>query len=247
MLERVAGIIIKTQDYRETHKIVTVFSEKHGKFTAIAHGAKKTNSRMAAITQPFIYVDFLVYFSRGLSTIQQGEIIHSYRGIRESIEKTTYASYIAELTDKTIPSREPDAYIFNQFKRTLSWISEHQDAMIPIIMYELKVFQRGGFAPIVDHCVLCNRSNLIKVFSIVEGGLLCQNCQSKDLQAFPLSIALIKLLPILANVGLERVGTITVKRENITRLRQILDEYYDRYGGYYLKTRHVLRQLDMLL
>ncbi len=36
------GIILKTQDFKETHKIVTIFSKRIGKFSAIARGAKKT-------------------------------------------------------------------------------------------------------------------------------------------------------------------------------------------------------------
>ncbi len=41
MLEKMQGIVIKTQDYGETHKIVTLFSNKLGKIAAIARGAKK--------------------------------------------------------------------------------------------------------------------------------------------------------------------------------------------------------------
>lgn len=77
MLENLKGVVIKTQSYGETHKIVTVFSEKIGKFSGVARGANRPRSRMAAVTQPFIYGNFLVYLSQGLSTIQQGEILNS--------------------------------------------------------------------------------------------------------------------------------------------------------------------------
>src|SRR5690625_6512796 len=73
MLEKIEGMIIKTQDYSETHKIVTIYSGKVGKFSALARGAKKPKSKMAAVTQPFIYGAFLIYLNKGLSTIQQGE------------------------------------------------------------------------------------------------------------------------------------------------------------------------------
>lgn len=246
MLERVTGFIIKTQDFRENNKIITIFSKRFGKFSALARGAKKPNSRMAAITQPFIYGEFLVYLSKGLSTLQQGEIVNSHRDIREDIHKTTYASYIAEMTEKTLPEKEPHSYIFNQFKQTLLWIEEHRDAMIPIMMYELKLYQIAGIRPIVDRCALCSNNKNLKVFSIVEGGVLCAECRQRDRHAIKLSPAMIKLLPLFMTVDLERVGNITVRKDNQQRLRHILDEYYDRYGGYYIKSRNVLRQLDLL-
>src|SRR5699024_5062164 len=113
--KKINGVIIKTQDYSETHKIITIFSNKIGKFTAIARGAKKPKSRMAALTQPFIYCEFLVYISKGLSTLQQGNSLNSFRSIREDIFKSAYAAYIAELTDKLMDSHSPDSYLYEQF------------------------------------------------------------------------------------------------------------------------------------
>lgn len=40
MLEKINGIIMKSKDYGETHRIVTIFSKKFGKITALARGAK---------------------------------------------------------------------------------------------------------------------------------------------------------------------------------------------------------------
>ncbi|MFD2046095.1 DNA repair protein RecO [Ornithinibacillus salinisoli] len=246
MLEKIEGIVIKTMDYGETHKIVTIFSRKIGKFSALAKGAKKTKSRMAAVTQPFIYGQFLVYVNSGLSSIQQGEIIQSFRTIREDIIKTAYLAYITELTEKLIDDQSPDSYLYDQLYQTVSWIAENEDVDIPIIMYELKLFAKGGFAPILDKCVHCGTTENLSAFSIVEGGLLCRKCLYKDQQAISLSIALIKLLHMFSRIGLEQVGKISVKPENKLLLRKLLDSYYDRYGGYYLKSKRFLSQLDLL-
>lgn len=247
MLEKIEGIIIKTQDYGETHKIITIFSKKIGKFTAIARGAKKTKSRMAAVTQPFIYGEFLVYVNTGLSTIQQGEIVNSLRPIREDIIKTAYAAYIMELTDKLLDSRVPDAYLYDQMYLTMCWIAEHEDSEIPMMMYELKLFKKGGFAPTVDQCVHCgNKDRAPFSFSIGEGGLLCQACRHIDGQAILLPHSIAKLLHLMSSVGIERIGSISVKKENKQLLRQLLDAYYEQYGGYFLKSKNFLKQLDLL-
>ena len=246
MLEKLDGIIIKTQDYGESHKIVTMLSKQLGKLSGIARGAKKPKSRMAAVTQPFIHGNYLVYVNKGLSTIQQGEIVDSFRNIREDIIKTAYAAYIAELTDKLLESRQPDIYIYDQFYRTLTWISNHDEITIPILMYEIKLYQKGGIGPIVDRCVQCGQRDRLVSFSVMEGGLLCEGCQTTDSQAIRLPQSLIKLVYIMANIGLERVGNSDVKQQNQALLRKMFDDYYDRYGGYYLKSRKFLQQLDSL-
>lgn len=246
MLEKVTGVIIKTQDYGETNKIVTIFSPKYGKISAIARGAKKTRSRMAAVTQPFIYGEFFIYLRSGLSTIQQGEIIDSLRPIREDIIKTTYVSYITELTDKILESHHPDLYLFDQFFKTLRWIVENEEAEVPMMMYELKVYKKGGFAPIVDRCVYCKSQKDTYAFSIKEGGLLCDACDHLDVHAVNIPSSVAKLFSVCLHVNIEQVGSISVKPENLVLMRRILDAYYDQYGGYHIKSRRVLKQLDLL-
>ncbi|WP_284140429.1 MULTISPECIES: DNA repair protein RecO [unclassified Virgibacillus] len=246
MLEKIDGIIIKTSDYGETHKIVTIFSEKIGKFSAIARGAKKPKSRMAALTQPFIHGQFFVYLSKGLSTIQQGDIIHSFRSIREDIIKTAYAAFLLELTDKLVEDKKPNIYLYQQLFATMKWIENHDDYQIPVMMYELKSYQIGGFLPTVDKCVQCGSKQSPFAFSVLEGGFLCKGCMSKDIQAVSLSNSVARLFQLFAQVGLERIGNISMKEENIQLIRQILDQYYDQYGGYALKSKRFLNQLDRL-
>lgn len=246
MLEKIEGFVIRTQDYGETNKIVTIFSGNLGKFAVVAKGAKKPKSRMAALTQPFIYAQFLVYPSKGLGSMQQGDVIDSYRKIREDIVKTAYAAYISELTDKMLENREPDFYIYDQFLRTMQWISEKdEDADIPVLIYELKMFKKAGFAPILDHCALCGRQEGLSAFSVAEGGLLCRNCFSDAEDAVVLPGKLPQLLGLFSRVGLEQIGNISMKRENVRLLRQLIDAYYDQYGGYFLKSRKFLNQLDL--
>lgn len=247
VLERIEGVIIKTQNYQESHKIVTIFSGKLGKFSAIARGATKPKSRMAALTQPFILGDFLIYVNPGLSTIQQGEIINANRAIREDIERTAYASYVTELTEKVLEVKQPDSYLYKQFLLTLEWIAKEEDVDIPILMYEMKVFQKGGFAPIVDKCIHCqNKQMTLTAFSIKEGGLLCHKHVHLDPHPINLPQAIIKMLPILLHVGLERIGNISVSEKNKQILRKMMDLYYDNYGSFTLKTKRFLKQLDQL-
>jgi len=245
MLEKVEGFVIKTQDYGETNKIVTVFSINAGKFAVIAKGAKKPKSRMAALTQPFICAQFLVYPSKRLGSLQQGDILDSFRAIREDIVKTAYAAYIAELTDKLLENHEPDTYIYDQFKRTMQWIATESQAEVPVLMYELKLFQKAGFAPIVDHCARCGRTDQLTAFSVAEGGILCRFCFPHSSDAVVLPANLAKLFKLFAKIGLERVGTVAVKPENMRLMRQLMDTYYDQYGGLFLKSRKFLNQLDM--
>ncbi|WP_077625030.1 DNA repair protein RecO [Sediminibacillus massiliensis] len=246
MFEKVEGVILRTRDYGETHKIVTILTKQFGKISAIARGAKKPKSRMAAVTQPFIHGQFLLQLGSGLGSLQQGEVLASLRPIREDIIKTAYATYLAELTDKLLDEKQPDLFIYKQLLNTFQWISEDKDAEVLTIIYELKMYRKAGFAPNVKECVNCGNPNGPFSFSISEGGYLCPRCRYLDGEAVPLSERLSKVLFILSEIDTERVGNISIKPENKELLKQLMEAYYDRYGGYYIKSKNFLKQLDML-
>ncbi len=246
MFEKVEGIVIRTNDYGETHKIVTLFTRERGKIAVMARGAKKPKSRMAAISQPFVYASYLVQMGSSMGTLHQGEVIQSLRSIREDLIKTAYASYIAELTDKLIEQNEPDPFMYQQLLQTFTWMHEDKDLDILLLMYELKMFKKGGFAPHIQSCVSCGKEEDAFSFSIKEGGLLCSRCRYMDHDAMMLQPNLIKLLRICLEVDVTRVGNISVKQENKDRLKQLTDLYYDQYGGYFLKSKRFLKQLDWL-
>ncbi|UOQ86038.1 DNA repair protein RecO [Gracilibacillus salinarum] len=246
MFEKVEGFVLKTQDYGETHKIVTLLTPSLGKVGAIARGAKKTKSRMAAITQPFIHGSYLIQPSSGLAVVQQGEVLSSFRKIREDIFKTGYTSYLAELTDKLVDPKQYNPFIYQQLLHTVNKINVGQDAEIITMIYEWKMYKEAGFAPVVTQCVSCGRKDELKAFSISNGGLLCRQCLSIDPNAIAVPEKVAKLMAIFAWVEVEQIGNISVKPENKIILQQIMEQYYEEHGGFFLKSKKFLKQMNKL-
>ncbi|SEN56153.1 DNA replication and repair protein RecO [Amphibacillus marinus] len=247
MFERIEGVIIRTQDYGETHKIVTLFTKQLGKLALIARGSKKPKSRMASITQMFIQGEYLVQLGRGLAVMQQGEVINSHRKIREDIVQTAYASYIAELTDKLMEEKKPNHLVYQQFVAALSGIVDQKDAAILALIYELKLYKVAGFAPILSQCTSCQRQDQLVGFSLSEAGLVCRFCAHKDSNAMLLNSTQIKLIQLFDQTDLTRIANISVKEENKQVILRLLVAYYDQYGGLTIKSKRFLDQLDSLL
>lgn len=245
LFEKIEGIIIRTLDYGETNKIVTLFTKEKGKVAAIARGAKKPRSRMSAVAQQFVHGEFLLQSGSGLGVLQQGEVVNSNRKIREDIIRTAYASYLAELTDKLLDEKTPDLFLYREFNATLLAITEGKDAAIVTMMYELKLYEKAGFAPILDHCVRCSTTTDLSGFSLKNGGVICRSCFMHDEDTMALDEKKIRLLQMFAQVGIERIGNISVKEENVVIMQSLLEAYYEQYGGLYIKSRKFLKQLDL--
>ncbi|GEL78309.1 DNA repair protein RecO [Tenuibacillus multivorans] len=246
MIEKVQGIVLRTRDYGETNKIITLYTKEYGLISAVARGAKKTKSRMAAITQPFIYGLFLTQIGKGLGTIHQGDILNSMRGIREDIIKTAYASYMCELVAKMVNEKEPNSALFDELNISLERMLDDEPPEAISIMFELKMYHIGGFAPVVHNCVNGHDDRPITAFSVVDGGVVCDMCQSSSEYTIPLPAHAYKVLRQMSLTSIKRIRNISIKHDTLKLLRHILDQYYERYGGMTIKSKRFLDQMHLL-
>ncbi|GIN20025.1 MAG TPA: DNA repair protein RecO [Bacillus bacterium] len=246
MLEKIEGIVIRTTDYGESNKITTIYSREAGKISAMARGAKKTNSRLAAVSQLFTYGYFLLQTGRGLGTLQQGEIISPLRGLKEDIFKTAYASYIVEMVDRSTQDNDPNPYLFELMHQSLNYISEDYDPDIITHIFEMKMLQVLGLYPEMKKCSVCGATEGTFGFSLKENGLICHRCLESDPHFLPMSQNAIKLLRLFYYFDFNRLGTISVKKETKQELKKAIDIYYDEYSGLHIKSKRFLDQMDSL-
>ena len=246
MLQKCEGIVLRSTDYGETNKIVTLYTREWGKIGVMARGAKKPKSRLSAITQPFTYGFFLLQNGRGLGNMQQGEIITPLRAIKEDIFLTAYASYVVELTDKSTDEKKTNPFIFELLYQTLTYLNEGHDPEILKNIYEMKMLPVLGLYPILNQCAVCGDKEGQFSFSIREGGIICHRCLTKDPYHLKISSATIKLLRIFYFFDLNRLGNISVKSETKAELKKVIDTYYNEYSGLFLKTKKFIEQLDQL-
>lgn len=243
MYKKIEGIVLKTTDYGEANKILTIYSREMGKVGAVARGAKKPKNRFVSLSQPFTYGYFICYFGTGLGNLQQGESIDHFRNIKQDLLLTSYASYVAELLDKGTEERVRNPYLFELFLQTLQYLNEGYDRDIIKNIFEVKMLQVLGLQPNFSSCVMCGDTAGPFVFSIREGGLLCHQCSHNDPMHLAVSQATIKLLRLFSLIDINKIGTINVKEKTKKELELCISTYYDEYSGLYLKTKRFLRQL----
>ncbi|WP_096201301.1 DNA repair protein RecO [Bacillus sp. FJAT-45350] len=246
MLQKAEGIVIRTMDYGESNKIVTLYTREYGKIGVMARGAKKPRSRFTAISQHFIYGSFLFQKSTGLGLLQQGEIIDSFREVRNDLFRTSYASYIVELLDKLTDERQRNPFLFELLFQTLHYMNEEVDPEILIRIFEMKMLPVAGIHPQLDSCNSCGNQEGDFGFSIKEAGFLCHRCFYKDPHLIKITPATVKLLRIFYHFDLKRLGKVSVKRETKDEIKKVISTYYDQYSGLNLKSKRFLEQLERM-
>jgi DNA repair protein RecO (recombination protein O) len=244
VLQKAEGVVIRTMDYGETNKIINIYTRESGKIGLMARGAKKTKSRLSAVSQLFTYGHYLFFKGSGLGTLRQGEIIESFRALRSDLFRTSYTAVVIELLDKVTEEGKPDPFLFEIVYQTLHYIDEGIDAEVLMMIFEVKMLPVIGIRPKLDECVNCGRNERPFAFSAVEGGLLCLRCLHVDERHRKLSDRAVYLLRLFTGVDLHRLGKVSLKPETKRELKTVISEYYDEYSGVRLKSKRFLDQLE---
>jgi DNA repair protein RecO (recombination protein O) len=244
MLYRVEGIVIRSTDYGEGNKIVTLLTSTQGKQGVVIRGARKPKSRYGALAQLFTYGEYSFYKSGSLGTLNSGEVIEPFRRLREGLEGPAYASYAAELTDRAVGEEEAGAFLFQQLKACLHALAEGKDPGVVMRVYEMIIVGRAGYLPVLDGCVSCGSTEGPFVFSPAAGGALCPLCRHRDPAALELDEGVWKLLRLFTRLDLSRLGNIALKESSKRQLQLAMRRWIDYYMGLNLKSRHFLDQLE---
>jgi DNA repair protein RecO (recombination protein O) len=198
-LYRTPAVVLKRTDLGEADRIVTLYSRDVGKVRAVAKGVRRTTSRSAGHLEPFTLTDVLFAVGRELDVISQAETVEAFRDIRENLDRTTHAYYLAEVVDLLTEEREENQAVFDALVEGLRDLGAAQDPRLVLIVFHLRLMQALGYRPELQECVSC-RATIEpdrNQFSALMGGVLCPACGPGEQTARALGTPALKLLRFL--------------------------------------------------
>jgi DNA repair protein RecO (recombination protein O) len=226
-LYRDEGVVLRTIKLGEADRIVTIFTQGHGKIRAVAKGVRKTSSRFGARLEPASHVALQCYKGRELDVVTQTETIESNRAVREGYGVFTHAVPMLEVVDHVTPDRDPNAALYRMLTGALRTLGERRSALVTTAFF-WKLLSLEGFQPMLDGCARCGIEDggALLAFDLADGGMLCAACAT--LSGRPVSPGAADLLRRLLGGGLNTAlaePPSAVTRE-VERLGLAAVEYY---------------------
>lgn len=221
------GIVLNEMKFKDTSKILSIYTKELGKISVMANGAYNPRSKLIATTQTFGYNEYQFKKGRSFHYINQGDVLNSFYNLREDFDKVLYGYYILELLDKSVPMEQKNEQIFNLLKKALEVLSTLDNNFLSFIVgYEIKYISFLGYRPYLEDCVYCRskKSSNIK-FSIEKGGILCDNCFNRDRYARTINREVYELMVKMLYSPLEELQYIVSEEENLRTLHDILTKY----------------------
>ncbi len=176
-LYRAQGIVLRAIRLGEADRIVTFFTQTHGRVRAVAKGIRKSKSRFGGRLDAFTHVDLQLYKGRSdLDIVTQADIIARPRRIRAEYASFCAAAAVADAVDRTTPEREHNVRTFLLLRSALQALEDGASDP-PLLAYAFlaKLSSMAGLHPTLTACVDCGSDDLV-AFSLRRGGAVCVNC-----------------------------------------------------------------------
>ncbi|MGD0765616.1 MAG: DNA repair protein RecO [Dehalococcoidia bacterium] len=176
---KTTGIVLRQRRLGEADKILTLYTPNLGKLEAVAKGTRRPRSKLAGHVEPLTYTTFMLAKGRELDIVTQAQMLDASLPLREDLERTGRALYVAELVDRFTPERQENYPVFRLLQETLRRLAiEQGDLDIILRFFEMRLLDHLGYRPQLEACVSCGASlePVTNGWSIEAGGVLCPAC-----------------------------------------------------------------------
>lgn len=207
---KLKGIVINAKDYKDSDKLVTIFSAEKGLIRARARGVKKNKAKLAFAVQPFALVEFMLTARDGFYTIINATSIDQFYSITSDFDNYIFMLACMEVVQKTVKENEEQVDLFLLLLNALKLVAYQNVSSVNVfIKFMIEAMKCLGFWFVFDRCACCghNLNENQVAFSYEYNGLLCLKCQNK-MEHLELNKVEYLILRNISAVSIDKIGTL---------------------------------------
>lgn len=223
---RAEAVVLKAIDYGETDKILTLYTSSLGKVHAVAKGVRRVTSRMGGHLDLFTHASVLMVHGRNMEIVTQGQAIHTFPHLRETLAPLGKACYVVELADRFTEDANPNPELFKALVQALVRVDADTTPDLALCLFQLQLLALSGYRPQLHRCVTCDTGIApgANAFDPALGGVICPACAPAQRVALPISDMALKLLRNLQTRG-EAMLSLTVPPRALNEAETVLSLY----------------------
>ena len=238
------GLVLRSADYKESSKMLTVLTDALGKISVSARGATRLKSRIGAACQPLVFSEMTLSESKERYYLKEASTLELFSGLTSDLKAYALGCYILELLDASCPETVEEPEVLALGLNALWLLSEgKKEPRIVKSAFELRLMTLLGYQPETEHCAACGKTAPeIPTLDLRGGALYCRDCALKALAARPMTLDEPSLLAIrhivsaprnsvfsfrISDVGLRRLSDVAENyvKEQLERSFRTLDYY----------------------
>jgi DNA repair protein RecO (recombination protein O) len=168
--EKIEGIVVRAQDYKERHRIITLFSPQ-GMLSLIVKGISRKNARLLTLTTVFSYGEYIYRTGRSeLFLFLDGTVLSTHLALRQNLQFLQTAGALANAILASQMAGKPAPALFTLYKSYHAQVPSFKNPAPLLASFYLKLLKHEGLLSVTPFCSIC-RTALAR--SLHNGESLC--------------------------------------------------------------------------
>ena len=222
----VKALVLRSADYGEYDKMLTLLCEGMGKISVCAKGAKSLKDGRGAATQCFCYGEYVISEKNGRYMFVSANPQEAFLGLSQDIEKLSCATEMLKFADRICPPGEPCDEMLRVLLNSLYALANlNKSVDTAKTVFYLKSLIMLGIEPELDACCACGNEENITSFCDEYGGVLCSQCAAMaegTKRMLPDSLALMKYV---SRCDMKKMFSFTAPQNVLENTYEILKSF----------------------
>jgi DNA repair protein RecO (recombination protein O) len=258
MIKKCEAIVLRSIDYRDESKILTLYTKEFGKLSAIAKGCRSMKSKYASALELGSHISIVLYkkSTREVQNISEASLKTPFLNITSSLERLGVMLQILELTRLATEEEEANPKIFHLLLESLRQIDVARKNLRNIFFFfQTHFVALLGFKPSFEECVVSGKNiaaewDTLRSKDIVllpeRGGVaLCKEAERMGLSGKPISAQAFRWIQFLSQTPLSSVENLYLQASLYDEVAQMLDAYLSYHIEHLppLRSREIFNEL----
>lgn len=176
------ALVLRSVDYGDYDRILTVLTAENGQISVLAKGARAQKSKLSFLAQPYIYVNLEIYRKNNMNWLRGGSVIEYFYGIHDDIVKLSLATYLADVARESTGEFVPAVDILRMTLNSYYAISKDKYPLELIkAVYEWRTAGYAGYMPDLSSCKRCHRIIPEQMYlDVMNGRIICSDCLNRS-------------------------------------------------------------------
>ena len=173
------GVVLRTTPLRESDLLVVLFTDRHGRVTAVARGARRSRRRFTGALSLLVLARYqLGRRPRGeLWGLDAAEVVREWTRLSSDVVAVAHASYVAELVEALLPPEAPEPEVLDLIVALWDALAAGGPSPGALRAVEIELLDLVGHRPAIDRCAACGGElGDGAVFDPRRGGAICRRC-----------------------------------------------------------------------
>ena len=239
----IPGLVLKEVKVGESDRILTLLTPGLGIINASAKGSLRLKSKLFSACGLFCYSEFSLFQGKTMYTVNDAQVKQVFFGLRESVESTALAMYMAEFAQLLAPIGKEAETQLRLLLNCLYVLSKGKKPprMVKAV-YEIRALSEAGYMPDLLCCAACSKYEQEEFFLNTNSGLLlCGDCARNQGLNPNLDLGSLTALRHIALVDDKKIFGFSIQAESMDRLCRVSEQYALQHLERPLKTLEFLK------